>query len=93
MELIIKFVSANIQSPNWKQKYSALLSLGSITEGPDKQEYMNVILPGLPNLIQMFSDPNPKVREAIAWVFSKICEHHADVISNPDVMQRIIPVF
>jgi len=43
---------------------------------------MHVIVPGLPNLVNMFNDPHAKVREAISWVMSKICEHHSDVITN-----------
>jgi hypothetical protein len=62
------------------------LSLGAITEGPDKAKYMEVISNGLANLVNMFSDPNAKVREAIAWVMSRICEHHADVLSSPAVI-------
>jgi hypothetical protein len=54
---------------------------------------MNVIMPGLPNLISMFGDPNSKVREAIAWVMSRVCEHHSDVISNPQAISAILPVF
>lgn len=54
---------------------------------------MDIIIPGFPNLVNMFSDPNAKVREAIAWVFSRICEHHADVISSPQVIQTIMTVF
>ena len=86
-------MSSHIQSPEWKKRYSALLSLGAITEGPDKAKYMDVIVPGLPNLVNMFEDANAKVREAIAWVMSRICEHHADVISNPQVITGILPVF
>ena len=67
-------------------RYSALLSLGSITEGPEKKQYMDIIIPGFTNLVSMFNDPNAKVREAIAWVFSRICEHHADVIADPNIM-------
>lgn len=63
-----------------------MLSLGAITEGPDKVKYMEVISNGLANLVNMFNDPNAKVREAIAWVMSRICEHHADVLSNPAVI-------
>lgn len=70
-----------------------MLSLGAITEGPDKSSYMKIIVPGLANLVNMFSDSNAKVREAIAWVMSRICEHHADVISNQQVIPGIIPVF
>ena len=86
-------MSANILSPEWKKRYSALLSLGAITEGPDKAKYMEVIIPGLQNLVNMFNDQNAKVREAIGWVMSRICEHHADVISNPQVIPVIIPIF
>ena len=56
MEPIIAFVSTNITSPDWKKRYSALLALGAITEGPDKAKYMEVIIPGLPNLVSMFQD-------------------------------------
>jgi hypothetical protein len=47
MEPVIRFVSENITSTNWKQRYSALLALGAIVEGPEKMQFMQVILPGL----------------------------------------------
>ncbi len=75
-------MSGNIQNQEWKKRYSALIALGAITEGPDKMNLMQVIVPGLPNLVNMFADPHAKVREAISWVMSKICEHHSDVITN-----------
>jgi importin subunit beta-1 len=82
MEPVIKFVSENITAQNWKQRYAALLSLGAITEGPDKMQFMNVVMPGLPNLISMFNDQHAKVREALGWLMSRICEHHSDVVSG-----------
>jgi hypothetical protein len=55
---------------------------------------MQVIVPGLPNLVNMFNDPHGKVREAISWVMSKICEHHSDVITNdPQTLVNIMPAF
>jgi hypothetical protein len=91
---VIAFVSMNIQHADWKKRYSALLALGAITEGPDKVNFMQVIMPGLPNLINMFKDPHAKVREAIAWVMSKICEHHSDVITNDhSTLSNVIPIF
>jgi hypothetical protein len=41
----------------------------------------------------MFQDQSVKVREAIAWVFSKICEHHAEVLANTATIDTIIPLF
>lgn len=73
-------------------RYSALISLGAITEGPDKQQFMNIIIPGLQKLIDMFQDSHVKVREAISWVISRICEYHSDVISHSQVIPLILPV-
>ena len=59
------------------------MALGSITEGPDKQKFLEVIIQSLQNLLLMFKDKNGKVREAISWVMARICENHSDVLSNP----------
>lgn len=94
IEPVINFVSANIQSPDWKKRYSSLIALGAITEGPEKMRYIQVIQPGLANLFAMFQDPNGKVREVIAWVMSKICEHHAEVFTqSTQILQIVIPTF
>lgn len=44
--------------------------------------FMHKILPGMKDLVDMFADPHGKVREAISWVMSKICENHSDVIAT-----------
>lgn len=51
---VLDFVAQNIQSQDWKKRYSALLALGAITEGPEKMKYIEIIQPGLPNLVHMF---------------------------------------
>jgi len=38
----------------------------------------------------MFKDKNAKVREAISWVMSRVCEHHADVLSNPQIINHFM---
>ena len=43
MDPVINYVAANIVQPNWKQRYSALIALGSITEGPDKHKFAQTI--------------------------------------------------
>lgn len=40
----------------------------------------------------MFNDPNPKVRGAIGWVFSRICEYHSDFVAHAQVIPVIMPV-
>lgn len=83
MDPVVSYVAAHIQSQNWKEKYAALMALGSITEGPDRTKFSLVIVQALQNLLAMFQDTNGKVREAISWVMSRISEHHAEVLLNP----------
>lgn len=83
---VVNFVSQNIHLADWKNKYASLIALGSITEGPDKQVFSEVIMQSLSNLLNMFEDKNGKVREAISWVMGRICDHHAEVLSNPNVI-------
>ena len=92
MEPVLAFVSQHMQNPNWKARYSALLALGAITEGPDRQKFMSVIKPGLVGLVGMFQDPSPKVREAISWVMAKICENHSDVVTEPRILNDFVAI-
>ena len=82
MTIVFAFVSTHVTSAEWKMRYSALIALGAIIEGPDRQSFKDILLPGLENLLKMFQDTSSKVREAISWVVSKICEHHADVVTS-----------
>ena len=87
---VITFVTANIQMPDWKNKYASLMALGSITEGPERQRFQEVILSALPNLLEMFADPNSKVREAIGWVMARISEHHADIFADDNITKQYL---
>lgn len=61
------------------------MALGSITEGPERQKFQQVILNAFPNLLNMFTDANSKVREAISWVMARISEHHADIFGDETI--------
>jgi len=75
----------------WKNKYSSLMALGSITEGPERLEFQQqVIIQAFQNLLNMFNDPNGKVREAISWVMVRICEHHADIFADDNIMKQFL---
>ena len=93
LDQVIDFVSKNIANQDWKLRYSSLLALGAVTEGPERIKFMNKIMPGLSNLITMFGDGHGKVREAISWVMSKICENHSDVIANEEAINNLVPIF
>jgi len=71
-------------------KYVALLALGTITEGPDKETFSQVIRGVAMNLLQLFEDPSQKVREANSWVFSRICDNHADILTEENTLQGLM---
>jgi len=71
-------------------KYSSLMALGSITEGPNKQNFLQIIIQAFQNLMAMFSDQNQKIREAISWVMSRISEHHSDLLTNNQIINQFM---
>ena len=79
---VVNYVKAYVQSTDWTKRYSALMALGAISEGPEKLVYAAVLNPSMNSLLAMFQDESVKVREAIAWVTSQICTHHADVMTT-----------
>ena len=44
MDPVVQYVASHIQAADWKEKYAALMALGSIVEGPDKQKFSAVII-------------------------------------------------
>lgn len=77
---VIIFASDSIQKENWKQKYTGLVALGAILEGPEKIQLINIIQSGIPKLIGMIYDPNLKVQYAAAWFLSRVCEFCHEII-------------
>ena len=77
---VVQFVSANITHSDWKNRYAALMALGAVADGPEKQKFAEILTPSIAQLCNMFKDQSVKVREAIAWVIFQICTHHADVM-------------
>lgn len=88
---VISFVEANIGNQNWKLRYSSLLALGAITEGPDRQHFISLIQPALQTILNLFVDQHAKVKEAAGWMISKICEFHAE--SLIPVMNMLVEAF
>ena len=91
VDKVVGFAAQNLQVQlSWQQKYSALVALGSITEGPEKQKFTSIIIDALPNLFVMAKERSSKVRQALAYVLLRICEHHPDVVCSPQVFHQFI---
>lgn len=44
---VVEFVKANILSQDWRARYAAVISLGTITEGPDRDSFCKILNPSL----------------------------------------------
>lgn len=86
---VVEFVTANILQTTWQQRYASVISLGTVTEGPDKQSFSKILMPSIENLLKMYGDPSIRVRSAISWFFGKVCEHYADVMTQNAEMTRV----
>jgi len=47
MPLVVTFVQTKILSPDWKERYAALIALGAITEGPEKTKFSEILVPSI----------------------------------------------
>ena len=43
----------------------------------------------MPQLAALGQNEAPKIRETVAWVFGRICEHHHEVLTNNDIGSTI----
>ena len=53
---VVQFVSTNIVDTDWKKRYAALMALGAIADGPDKQEFAKIVMPSMAQLFNMTKD-------------------------------------
>ena len=94
LQPVVDFVGRNItDQQDWKKRYAALIALGAVADGPEKQAFASMILQSSAQLFSMFKDQSIKVREAIAWVTLQICTHHADVMAEtPQQTQDFVQI-
>lgn len=90
---VVDYVKQNIMHEQWQARYAALMALGAIADGPDKQQFAEILVPSMQQLMNMFADSSVKVRQAISWVTFVICTHHADVmVSSAESTAHFISV-
>ena len=89
IELVLPFITANIQSSNWHFKEAAIMAFGSILEGPSEAVLNPIVSQALLVLISCLQDPTVQVRETAAWTLAKVCEWHKRAISS-EALQPLI---
>ncbi|KZT05199.1 ARM repeat-containing protein [Laetiporus sulphureus 93-53] len=81
---VIPFIEANIRAEDWHHREAAVMTFGSILEGPDPSVLMPLVNQAFPILIDMMHDTNPHVKDTVAWTLGRICDIMVQAI-KPDV--------
>ncbi|KAG6899172.1 hypothetical protein C0993_012665 [Termitomyces sp. T159_Od127] len=71
---VIPFIEAHIKADDWHQREAAVMTFGSILEGPDPAVLTPLVDQALPLLIDMMTDPNAHVKDTTAWTLGRICD-------------------
>ncbi|RYG64906.1 hypothetical protein EON64_13025 [archaeon] len=82
VDLVLPFITQNINNVNWRLKESALMAFGMILDGPSAEKLSPLVIQAMPILINCLKDPKVLVRDTSAWVIGKICELHQSCISG-----------
>ncbi|KAJ2785647.1 karyopherin Kap95 [Coemansia interrupta] len=70
---VIPFVEQNIRNPDWHYREAAVMSFGSILEGPDPNVLIPLVSQALPVLIEMIKDQVLQVKDSAAWTLGRVC--------------------
>jgi len=72
--VVIPFIEAHIKSDDWHKREAAVMTFGSILEGPDPTVLTPLVNQALPLLIDMMTDQNIHVKDTTAWTLGRICD-------------------
>ncbi|KAH8112102.1 ARM repeat-containing protein [Phellopilus nigrolimitatus] len=71
---VIPFIEANIKAADWHQREAAVMTFGSILDGPDPTVLTPLVTQALPILVDMTRDENLLVKDTVAWTLGRICD-------------------
>jgi importin subunit beta-1 len=74
VSFVVPFIESNIKSPDWHHREAAVMTFGSILDGPDPQILAPLVTQALPLLIDMMQDSNTHVKDTTAWTLGRICD-------------------
>lgn len=71
---VIPFIEGHIKSADWHQREAAVMTFGSIMDGPDPNVLTPLVTQALPILIDMMRDENTLVKDTVAWTLGRVCD-------------------
>lgn len=55
-DAVVEYSATNLSLPDWQCRYAAIMALGSISEGPTKTKYQEMVYQAMASLLPMFLD-------------------------------------
>jgi len=87
---VLPFVKDNIKDADWRHRDAALMSFGSILEGPDPTQLKPLVEQALPMLIETLKDSSVVVKDTAAWTIGRVCELIPEAALNPQTLQPLL---
>ncbi|KAJ1646176.1 karyopherin Kap95 [Coemansia asiatica] len=87
---VIPFVEQNIRNPDWHYREAAVMSFGSILEGPNPEVLTPLVSQALPVLIEMVKDQVLQVKDSAAWTLGRVCDLLIDCIQLDVHLENLI---
>eukprot|EP00090_Calanus_glacialis_P035670 TRINITY_DN6084_c0_g1_i1.p1 TRINITY_DN6084_c0_g1~~TRINITY_DN6084_c0_g1_i1.p1 ORF type:complete len:888 (-),score=295.59 TRINITY_DN6084_c0_g1_i1:805-3468(-) len=87
---VLPFVKDNIKHANWRHRDAALMSFGSILEGPDPAQLKPLVEQAMPMLIELMKDGSVVVKDTAAWTIGRVCELIPEAAINPATLQPLL---
>jgi len=89
---VLPFIEQNIGSSDWRYKEAAVMSFGSILEGPNPDTLKPIVVQALPVLISLMNDPSIQVQDTTAWTLGRICDLLPEAIDVQTHLPALIQV-
>ncbi|KAI9144908.1 putative karyopherin beta-1 subunit [Paraphysoderma sedebokerense] len=89
----LPFIEQNLRNQDWRYRDAAVMTFGSILEGPDPKQLGPLVQQALPFLIESMKDPSPQVKDTTAWTLGRVCEyllHHINLDPLPAMIAALI---
>jgi importin subunit beta-1 len=90
---VLQFIESNIKAQDWHQREAAVMTFGSILEGPDPDVLKTLVTQALPVLIDMMSDENTHVKDTTAWTLGRVCDMVPEAIRIDEQLHLLISAF
>jgi len=87
---VLPFVKDNIKHADWRHRDAALMSFGSILDGPDPSQLKPLVEQAMPMLIELMKDSSVVVKDTAAWTIGRVCELIPEAAINPATLQPLL---